>query len=291
MAYIARHQREHEEIERLDVVPTTWETCAAWHLIAELSRRNPGKLSVIQGPYPGSFRTVWFITEKPDDSEAEDWTGPTLLRITESGHVDTQHHHPEDRCPIEDGADSVKDPRFNTLDVLFTSDVKEIAGEVEACVGLASPHATPATVAESIGQRFIASALGLFLHTKNPLTVSGCLYDGVHPQRELLDAFPQLRHLAEAVTHTGEGLSTTPKMSPGVAQQISGLHVVHFYRSGDSGPRGSLPDPLAAVDIATGKLHLASSTVDLMKLFIESGRDIDLMAFTAVTQARKERSA
>lgn len=286
MSYISTHRDHHRAVGALPVVPGYWNTFGAWRLMAELARRHPGTMHVVEGEYPAGG-TVWFLVERPTQPDEDFRTSPNLARLNEDGHVDTYHRHDEGRCPIEDGLSADDDPRLWTKESVSSPNARDMVLDMESCLALPSPEQTPSTVASTVGSRVIAAALGLSLHTQRPLTVSGVLYDAVSPRTDLLELFSGLAHLIDGVLKPAS-YTENATIESDARNTMSALFVVHGVRN----PKISSEDsgaPLVTIDIVHGVAYFASSQVDLMTEFTKHNRDIDALAWDLLQRGRAER--
>ena len=286
MAYIATHREHHQAVGELPPLPAHWYTYGAWRLLAELARRQPGLMHVVEGEYPAGG-TVWFLVERQTEPTTEIVGSPTLARLNETGHVDTSHPHEKGRCPIEEDLVERDDPRLWTVESIFSPRLREMVTDVEGCFGMTAPPETPSTVASTIGWRVIASALGVTLHTQQPLTVSGLVYDGVSPQAHLLESFSTLRHLRDGIV-TPDSYWSNAEIEPVARGQMAALFALRDAFSPHTQTEEP-HEPLLFVDIVQGVAHFRSSTVDLMKEFVAHNRNSDAVAWELIQRARAER--
>ena len=286
MAYISTHRKHHEAVGALPLVPGDWKTYGAWRLMAELARRHPGTMLVVEGEYPAGG-TVWFLVERPTQPDEDFRASTNLARLNENGHVDTFHRHDQDRCPIEEGLSETDDPRFWTVESVFSPNVRDMVLDMEACLGLSAPGQTPSTVASTIGWRVIAAALGLALHSQKPLRVSGVLYDAVFPQTDLLAFFSGLAHLQDGVL-TESSPTANATIERDASNTMSALFVVQDVHNPQKTAEYSRL-PVLAIDIIDGIAYFASSQVDLMAEFTKHNRDIDALAWDLLQRGRAER--
>jgi hypothetical protein len=285
MTYLAKYRDHHQAIGQIPRLPGYWYTCAAWRLMAELARRHPGLMHVVEGHYPAGG-TVWFLVESMKESTEVVAALPKWARLNETGHLETFHRHDKGRCPIEDAVDDIDDPRMWTIDPLFSPNLREMVEDMEACLALTPPRETPSTVKSTIGWRVIASALGLTLHTKTPMSVSGMLYDGVSPQTHWLRLFTDIADLEKGLAKEGSYTSNA-EIEPEELKKMSALLVLRNLPK----PQEKLDESQRAVlvvDIVQGLVHFRNSTVDLMKEFTHHNRDVDALAWDLLQKGRAE---
>jgi hypothetical protein len=242
-------------------------------------------MHVVEGQYPAGG-TVWFLVESMKESTTDVVASKTLARLNETGHVDMEHRHEHGRCPMEEDVADLDDPRMWTIDPLFSPNLREMVEDMEACLALTPPKETPSTVKSTIGWRVIAAALGLTLHTKTPMSVSGMLYDGVSPQTHWLRLFTDIAHLEKGVVKKGS-YSSSADIEPEAQKKMSALMVLWNFPK----PQEKLDESQRAVmvvDIVQGLVHFRNYTVDLMKEFTHHNRDVDALAWDLIQRGRAE---
>lgn len=280
MAYLARHLKTHQALDLMGMAhfPDHWNTCGAWRLMAELVRRHPGELNVVEGYYPAGG-TVWFLVRTSPSESA------TLLRLNETGHIDITHGHRDDRCPIIEDLPHLEDPRLWTTESIFSPNLREMVADIERCLNLTSPSETPSTVHTSVGWRVIAAALGATMLTKNPMSVSGVLYDAVSPRTDLIRLFAGLAHLEEGVLREGSFHANT-EVEPGAREQMASLFALEDaqrpHQEDDVAGRA-----LCVIDLSTGITYFRDHTLDLMNEYRARGRDIDNTAWEIIRIGRE----
>jgi hypothetical protein len=270
MSYIARNLESHEQVRSV-IVPYHWRDFAAWRLIAELSRRMPSELEIIESIYvQGIPDTVWYVNRKT--SENRDHEPQPLVLINSNGSVTLPSHvGPGHACEISQGT-NLEDPRLRTLDLLFAPDFKSIVLDVENCTDdSGSLVQSPPTQADTISQRVIASALSMFLHSRKPLRVKGFYFDKYHPRFDLLGFFPDLEK------------QITPENARTTFDQIFFLHELGETATYQTEPG----EPILALDLKTGTAYSRGEEFNLMKTFVENNRDIEATAFEVVKKARR----
>jgi hypothetical protein len=267
MSYLKANCEFHESLKR-SVVPYTWREYSSWRLISELSRRWPGEFTITECPASEGLgpTSIWYMSRKPSiDVRPE----PTVL-INNLGSIHVTTHDEYHDCEINHGLSEDQDQAISSLAVLYATDLENILLDLETCFdGNGSPVQSPPTLPSTIGQRMIAAALGLALHTTKPLRVSGFLFDGVEEKKSLIEPFAKLMEC-----HRG-------------GEDLSQVFVVCESESVgyDWSPVGS---PLFAVDLATGYLYGARGEVNLMAEYAKVGRNIDVLAFQTIQAARSE---
>jgi hypothetical protein len=285
MAYLAKHRDHHQAIGEIWRLPDYWYTYGAWRLMAELARRHPGAMHVVEGEYPAGG-TVWFLVESMKESTKEIFLLRNFAGLNEIGHVDMNHRHEQGRCPVEEGATDLDDPRFWTIESVFSRDLRGMVHDMEACLKLTPPKETPSTVKSTIGWRVIASALGLTLHTRTPMMVSSILYDGVLPEMHWLQLFTAIAALEKRVLKQGT-YTADAEIELEAKKKMSALLVLQNAPK----PKQNLKESQRAVlviDIVQGLAHFRNSTVDLMKEFSKHNRDVDALAWDLIQKGRAE---
>ena len=253
--------------------------------MAELARRHPGAMHVVEGHYPAGG-TVWFLVEGMKESTEHVFALGNWARLNATGHVDTFHRHEEGRCPLEEGVTDMDDPRLWTIESVFSRDLRGMVQDMEACLGLTPPKETPSTVTSTIGWRVIASALGLTLNAKTPMTVASLLYDGVSLQTHWLQLFADIAHLEKGVLKEGS-YTENAEIDPEAQKKMSALLVLGNAQTPHNKSEESRR-PILVVDIVQGLAHFRNSTVDLMKEFAHHNRDVDALAWGLIQKGRAE---
>jgi hypothetical protein len=115
-----------------------------WYIAAELVRRNPQRLRVIEThPGGGQYDCITLLTRSADPQRVAD------MNRVGSLHTDMQ----------VDGRD--RWASFDWLQVLQLNDIREdLIRPIEARFGLASPKKSPPTTQQSIGVRMLARLAG-----------------------------------------------------------------------------------------------------------------------------------
>lgn len=285
MAYLAQHLKTHQALDLLGMAhfPDHWNTYGAWRLMAELGRRHPGELNVVEGYYPAGG-TVWFLVRNSSRKSSELDTGSVLIRLNETGHVDITHGHRDERCPIFENLPPLEDPRLWTTESIFSPNPRDMVADIERCLNLNSPSKTPSTVDTTVGWRVIAAALGATMLTKTPISVSGVLYDGVSPRTDLLRLFAGIAHLERGVLTEGS-FNSNAEIEPEARDHMATLFALEDAqlpnRKEDVAGRA-----LCVIDLASGVAHFRDETLDLMNEFRALGRDIDNLAWAMIRRGR-----
>jgi len=280
MAFLAKHFRDHDLITKGIGLPENWPQYGAWLVLAELARRHPGKFSVIEGYYPAGG-TVWFLLDN-SEGDAAVLGRRQIGTFNENGHIDISHSHPDGRCPISEGVPEGSDQRLLTVAPVVLPGLREMVRDIEECAGLKQPRETPSTVNESVGWWVVSTVLGLFLHSRHRLDVSGVLWDGVSPSRLVLEQFPAISALAEGVLKWPTSTANA-EIEPETAAKLS--HLVAISETRARGEGGSAPFPLLVVDLQRGVAHTRKSSIDLMEQYRTSHRRIESVAFHTFERA------
>lgn len=285
MAYLAQHLKTHQALDLLGMAhfPDHWNTYGAWRLMAELSRRHPGELNVVEGYYPAGG-TLWFLVRDSSGKPSEHDTDSVLLRLNETGHVEITHGHRDERCPIFEDLPPLEDPRLWTTESIFSPNLRDMVADIERCLNLKSPSKTPSTVDSTVGWRVIAAALGATVLTKSPMSVSGVLYDGVSPRTDLIRLFAGIAHLERGVVKEGS-FHSNAEIEPDARNHMATLFALEDSQvpnhEEDVGAR-----TLCVIDLASGVAHFRDDTLDLMNEFRTHGRDIDNLAWEIIRKGR-----
>jgi hypothetical protein len=260
MNYFRQYSELHHSAQRA-VVPYTWREYSSWRFIAEISRRWPGKFTIIEGPgHEGLGDTsVWFLVEQTSSGVP----GTAAFYVNNLGSITLANHDETHDCEMVDRENPEDYFTIANLDVLFSIDLERLLLDIESCVVGWSPAETPLTRSDTVGQRVIAECLGLMLHTNNPLRVSGYLFDGVRYQEYLAEKIPSL---AQVATITGQ------------KEEWSQLFFVQ--ESVDNGIEKTEPGRiLFAVDCARGTLFVGNSRINLIQEYSNNGRSIQKLCF------------
>lgn len=269
MSWLLENKDLNKTLEKL-TLPYSWRDYAAWKLISELSRRSPGYFLIYECPYAGGMPgPVWYMnaTISPEQRQGEN-----VIRINSGGHVAHSGHFDSQTCAVTIGVK--QDREFDSTATIFTNDFRGLRRDLEACV-LPEPihEKTPPTLANTIGQQVIAATLGLFLHTKHPLSVTGYLYDGYEKREDLFNKIEALKNIAK------EDSSVDLDQLFFIREEKD---TPSFHMDEDAG------EPIVAIDLKLGRAYFGNHAVDLMSTYQEHGRDIDSLAFWLIKEARKK---
>ena len=289
MAYLAQHLKTHQALDLLGIAhfPDHWNTYGAWRLMAELSRRHPGELNVVEGYYPAGG-TVWFLVRDSSGKSSEHDTDSVLIRLNETGHVEITHGHRDERCPIFEDLPPLKDPRLWTTESIFSPNLRDMVADIERCLNLNRPSKSPSTVNTTVGWRVIAAALGATMLTRSPMSVSGVLYDGVSPRTDLIRLFSGTAHLERGVLREGS-FNSNAEIEPEARDHMATLFVLEDAQLPKQ-KENAASRALCVIDLATGVAHFRDETVNLMKEFRALGRDIDNLAWEIIRRGRSNPS-
>lgn len=232
-------------------LPQPFAEAASWRLAAELVRRHPDDLWVVEThPMTGQYDCLT-ILERSGDRRFE----PIFqLNRMPGGHVTPRSWF------------STQTDRANWLDVVFSSDLRrEIVVPLERLEGLSVPGETPSTTPRSIGARVIATALWTRLAT-SPLSAlngvndsSGMFGSGV--RSGLFSAFTGLE--AEIAGHDPDELDGHPAYH-------------YWFLTGTVD--GATERPILGIDTHRGLVWSKRlQKADLMSLYDQCDREINLL--------------
>lgn len=246
--------RIHEAGDMI-ALPRRFADLGSWRIAAELIRRHPDDLVVIEThPCTGQYDCLSLYT--PVQHEGRKMVESFLqMNRQGKGHVDI--HIPAS------GGERV---RPNWLDVAASTDLrKQIIVEIEQIRGIDSPAKTPPTTHKSIGPRLIAEVLSMQVHHQIALMAlngmedsSGMLGTGVRS-----DLFASVPGMTEQMTNRQ-------------SEDVFGDPAYRFwfvlredYRS----------NPLMGIDVQNGLIWTENlQGADLMKLYDEAGRSVVRLA-------------
>jgi len=273
MGYIAENYKIHKKARKA-IVPYSWRDASAWSLIAELVRRSNEGFLIYDCPYAdGIPETVWYLNTPQTASNPQ---GETKLRINNGGSVTPSEHESKDHfCQINQGLPSKAEARFAVLDMILSPTPKQIVMELESCLrGEMSPELSPPTKQGTIGARVISASLNLFLHSNNPLLVSGFLYDGVDPRTELLSQF-----------------SSLPAFTGNQSDLAAFDQFFFIWESAHTTPNlfdQTLGAPILAINLNHGIAYTHHSEINLMNEYQANNHNIECVAFELIKTARME---
>jgi len=242
----------HDSGERV-VVPKHYAEMASWRVAAELVRRHPDQLVVIETHPGGGLYDCLSIYLRQTDEAGKPWIRPLIdLNRGPRGHITTR---------AGTGGD-----RLNWIDVLFAADLRrDVIRRVEDECEIESPTTTPETTKSSIGIRLIDEMLSFRVASRSPLTALNGVFDGsggaAHRQG-LFAKFPSI----PVADYRGEvsRLDDTP---------------AYRYWFVCSQENGKEPSPTIAVDTWNGRLWTKSeSDVDLLSVYRDHGSQITALA-------------
>ena len=269
MAYLARSQKRNRALVEQGSFPEPLAQAAAWFWLSELMRRHPGKVSIVEGVYPGGNRTVWLMTQANPKSKGNPASAQIICRFYDRAHVTPTHAAIEQECPVTEKLAEGDDDRFMTIDGILSHEPRLMVEELEVCIGLGAVEKTPPTEASSIGARVIAEATKLFALTRSSLLVEGGLYDGVAVRRHLFTSFALLESIAAEAQERGRAEGRHPDRELVVAA------APWFFLLPSPSPAEPESDtPLAAINLDTGIFVSQQGQFDLMTEFRRADRDI-----------------
>lgn len=248
---------EHHAIgERLGVERHGLRQALAWQVAAELTRRHPGNLRVVEThPGGGQYDCVTLLARVEGNGDVELQGGWRRM-------LDLNKATPNDHLTH---ASWSGDERFNWVDVLLCSDLRtQIIEPLERTEGLRSPASTPSTVASTVGVRLLAAFASRVAFTRKPwVLLNGYLdSDGGSEVRE--DLFAALPTIGEhrRVRHDDDLL--------GIPE-----YRYWFVVEGQAHDSGT---PHLAVDTCQGVGYTPAGTVDLLDRYRTLGGRIDGLA-------------
>jgi len=246
-------ERLHMQGEECPIEDTSISNALAWWVAAELLRRHPGALQVIEThPGGGQYNCV-SVYRSPLSSPSS-----ALVDMNVDPGTHLTHASWFDRMG----------ERFNWLEVLLAADRREyVVEQLERVEGLTVPPRTPSTTEQSIGALVIASFLERSILGPSHWTAANAVGDGeygANPRTDLLEALPELREEYGAAAS-----------EPG----IESLYGVWFVGSASGGGPFAMDQPAFAVDLAGGRLWKpgGGSSIDLMAKYQSVDRSLDAL--------------
>lgn len=247
--------------EEWSVQNTQLSTTLAWWVAAELVRRHPGELRVIEThPGGGQYNCV------------------SVYRITdEDGPEVVVHMNVDAGAHLTHGSwfDRGDDERFNWLEVLLCDNRRSyVVEQLERLGGLSSPTPTPRTTSESIGPMVISAFLERSVLGPARWTATNGVADsdgGLEVRRQLFDQFP------DAAGHVSS-----------VEGGLDGYGEYRFWFVGPAGDAGefSLAEPAFVVDTWTGHLWARGrDRIDLLEGYTTVDRSLDALVSSACPPA------
>ncbi len=242
----------HTTGEHLYVRSFAMRQALAWWVAAELTRRHPTQLRVVEAHVHQYGMAVTVVSR--GTSGLDGWTVAAFLTLGESFHI-TPDHSDWSRG------------RFNWLDVLLAADRRGyVVNQLESVLALSPPRATPPTAASSVGVRLISTyldrtALGptrwVFL---NGATVDD---DSGSPAERLFEALPEVH--ADRAHHTADDA---------VWHMVETRYwfLCPVNAADEAGP------PVAAVDTAAGIAWNEHGRIELLPAYHRVGNKIDALA-------------
>lgn len=132
----------HSTGERVQVPAFATRQALAWWVAAELVRRHPTELRVIEA-YPHQYGMAITLVRRQQESHYSPYTWAAYFTLGPSFHLVTP-----------------KGGGFNWLEVLLAQERRKyVVEQLEADLELPPPRATPSTTASSIGPRVISAFL------------------------------------------------------------------------------------------------------------------------------------
>ena len=246
--------RIHEAGEALEV-PRRHAEAAAWRIAAELVRRHPDDLVVIEmHPGTGQYDCV-AVCRRDYDANTVNYSSLLLMNLMPHGHIDVDVHA------------SPGDTRPNWLDAILSTDIRrDIVIPVEQSRRLRSPKETPSTIASSIGVRLIAEVLTSRAHRGPALTA----LNGVHDSSGMGGSHVRSDLFSQVVGLDGE----LPAHHAGDVLREPAYRYWFLLREG-----GNRLPPQITIDTWSGLVWTKSIVAgDLMKMYDANGRDVSRLA-------------
>ena len=247
-------RRIHEAGEAIEV-PRQHAEAAAWRIAAELVRRHPEDLVVIEmHPGMGQYDCV-AVCRREYDANTVNYTTLLMMNLMPHGHIDVNVNA------------SPGDTRPNWLDAILSTDLRrDIVIPVERSRGLIPPKETPSTTESSIGIRVIAEILTSRAHRGPTLTALNGVHDssGMGGSAVRAELFRQITGLdSELPAHHSGDVLREPAYR-------------YWFLLREGGDR--LP-PHIAIDTWSGLVWTKSIVAgDLMKMYDANGRDVSRLA-------------
>ena len=159
--------RLHELGEQINL-PYTVKRALAWWIAAEMIRRHPHDIRVIEThPGGGQYDCVSLYRRDAENT--------LVAHMNLEGHITHQSWF-DNECSNADN--SVADRRFNWLEVLAAEDRRRYVIEsLEGVCGFMSPNETPQTARKSIGPRVIARFAEAAAFTTRTWHIRNAVYD------------------------------------------------------------------------------------------------------------------
>lgn len=252
----------HDAGEAVPVMNKVVARSVAWWIAAELIRRHPSNLRVIEmHPAAGTYDCVSIFSVKP---------GHAAERLVHM-NVNPGAHLTPDSWFTGDGSE----PRFNWLEVMLCDDRRSYVVEhLERAEELEPPTQTPSTTASSIGPMVISAFLQRSVWGPARWNMVNAMFDssgysGTKPRTELIEQFDGLGDWIE---------QPQPDDIDGIgAYRIwFGCRVPNAWDKVDSDPEPTTAE--FAVDTWTGRLwRPKAAPVDLMSRYDKVGRSLDAL--------------
>lgn len=247
----------HSIGERLAVPTFALRQALAWSVGAELVRRHPGQLRLIE-VFPHQYGPALGVWSPGEGRGSGQHLG--LLTIAAGAHI----------TPSTVGWDR---GRFNWLDVLLAENRRTyVVSQLEPVFGLNTPTETPATQASSIGYRAIAAFLERTALGADRWVINGGATeddDSVGVEEQMFQAMPAAK--ADIANHD-------PDTHP--------WHMAESrYWFGCPIHKGQPQPPTFAVDVVDGVVWRDSEPVDLMERYRALDRKLDAVVSDAFPPA------
>ena len=241
----------HELGERCPVENLQISLSLAWWIAADLIRRHPGELRVIE-THPGGGQ----------------YTCISVYRVASSGDPLVVHMNVDPGAHLTPASwfRRTDGERFNWLEVLLTSDRREyVSQQLEVAEGLPAVATTPSTTSASIGPLVVAAFLERSVlgparwSTANLVTDSD---DGIGLRQDLLQIFP--------------GLAVAGTLTSSVDDPAFG---VWFIGPPANDWEVDISEPAFAVDTARGHMwrRELAEPIDLLDAYSAAGRSLDAL--------------
>lgn len=246
--------RIHEAGEAIEV-PRRHAEAAAWRIAAELVRRHPDDLVVIEmHPGMGQYDCV-AVCRREYDANTVNYTTLLMMNLKPHGHIDVNVNA------------SPGDARPNWLDAILSTDIRrDMVIPIERSRGLILPKETPSTTARSIGIRLIAEMLTSRAHRGRAFTA----LNGVHDSSGMGGSHVRSHLFSQVAGLDGE----LPSHHAGDVLREPAYRYWFLLREG-----GDRIPPEITIDTWSGLVWTKSIVAgDLMKMYDANGRDVSRLA-------------
>ena len=251
MGEIQFDERLHGVGEECAVENTSISIALAWGIAAELVRRHPGDLQIIETHPGGGQYSCVSVYPSPLRS-------PAVLDMNVDPGAHLTHASWFDRMG----------ERFNWLEVLLAADRRQyVVEQVERAEGLHVPATSPSTTEQSVGPLLVAAFLQRTVLGRRGWTTANAVSDddyGAGIRTDLLEHFPTATEMLGMPTDDAE---------------IKRWYPVWFIGRSSGESPFAMEKPAFAVDLAAGRLWRSHNptTVDLMQRYKDVSRSVDAL--------------